>query len=149
MPTAAKLVAFICYSLIAALATVVWWYTSEQDSGDDYFYRVLIVTTMVGGCVGWYTLGQSPHFGGLRSIYVGLRTSLILVFVIATFYGGLTIILIMLNGGVIEILQFFRMGIRLITGHIIAMAQPPVFVVLFGGGILAGRLTGLANKYWR
>jgi hypothetical protein len=149
MPTAAKLVAFICYALISILAAFVWWRTTEQDASDAFFYRFIGMTFFVGGTVGWYTMGQSPHHGGMRSIYVGLRTSLILVFVVAIFYGVSTILGIMFNGGVLEFLQFLRLGIRLISGHIIAMAQPPVFIVLFCGGILAGRLTGLANKYWR
>jgi hypothetical protein len=79
MPTAAKLVAFICFSFIAALATVVWWWTTEPDISDAFVQRLTITNFVLGGSIGWFTMGQSPHIGGVRSIALGLRTITIMV----------------------------------------------------------------------
>lgn len=149
MPTASKLVAFICYALIAVLCGVIWWSTSIYASNAAYLYRFLPLIGILGGLVGWFGVGPQPHLGGFRSIALGLKGSIILVFVVAVFFAIWRIGAIMFSGGVLEPLQMFRLIIRFLFDHMMAFGVPNALFVLILGGALAGRLTGLSNKYWR
>ena len=78
MPTAAKLVAAICFALLGLLTAAVLRETLPETQREGYLFPGAV---LAGVLCGWRVSGSAPRAGYLEAASTGLRTTVIAVIV--------------------------------------------------------------------
>jgi hypothetical protein len=146
MPTAAKLIAGIFLAFIAALVAFIYQLDYPNSTFAPSFYWV---SALIGFSVGWYTLGQNPHFGGWNSVVVGLRSVVILAIVASILWGLYHVFAGMGDHAYYQPMQVPITWIRVSIAYFTSSLRVDIWSVMFLFGALAGRVTGIVNWHWR
>lgn len=146
MPTAAKLVAAICFALLALITCLVLETTLPEDTRIGYLYEVSIA---MGAICGWFVSGAAKRTGYAEAAATGLRTAVTAVLASLGVLSVSTMLAISMKGryrgpteAVLDIFQkFIEFGMLLF----------PLMVLgtLFFGGMIAGMATEYAGRRWR
>ena len=146
MPTAPKLIACISIGLIALIMAYVYQLDYPNTTFTTDYYKLATVTGMF---VGWYSLGQKAYLGGLQSIVAGVRAVVILAVVAAIVFG---LVFVWTGMGKHAFNKPMQVPVTWILKSI-AYLSSSLRVEIWGPAVLmgavAGRLTGIANRYWR
>lgn len=146
MPTAGRFVGAIIFGFIA-------WYVSElfkplMPEGTS-FGRFSEYNAVVGIVLGWVMLGLRAHPNRNASIGAGLTTSFIVLFWALLIHAVIEMLKLSLrkrySGAGEAVIAVFQMMVE----YAVMMATPEIIVVLFGGGVVAGMLSGWAQRRWR
>ena len=146
MPTAAKLVAAICFALLGLLTAAVLRETLPETQREGYLFPGAV---LAGVLCGWHVSGSAPRAGYLEAASTGLRTTVIAVIVALGAFSIGTMWQTAMYGryrgpmdAVLDIVnEFIDFGSMLLVG--------PVIGTLLLGGIVAGILTENAGRRWR
>jgi hypothetical protein len=146
MPTAAKLVAALCFALLGFVTAVVLRGTLPASQPEGFMYPVAIGA---GAICGWMVSGSAKRAGYIEAAGTGLRTAVISVVtalgtlslgtmwqtaMAGRYRGPMDAVLDVIN-------EFIDFGSMLGSG--------PVIGTLLIGGILAGMVTENAGRRWR
>ncbi|PIB25630.1 hypothetical protein BFP76_00380 [Amylibacter kogurei] len=146
MPTGAKLVAAITLMIVAYIASAVFMQSRVTEL--NLMSSLLTGSAVIGFVTGWIVLGNEPGYGGIDSIAAGWRAIIVGVVVACFVYGLVVVTGTMADGGFSEPLNAVIAWIRISLTMMLRSFDPFVWVILFLGGAIAGRLTGIANKRW-
>ena len=146
MPTAAKLIAAVCFALVGWFAAMAYIPQLPEGTNTGYFPEI---TAFIGFLMGWFTLGQKVRRGWFDGMAVGLRTSAFVVIWTLLVFGVYMMIrqstkMTYDNAGeaVLDVpIQMIRYG-KL-------MGSSTMIEVLVIGGILGGLITEFVGRRWR
>lgn len=146
MPTAAKLVAALCFAFLGWVVAILIEDTMPESARVGRMYEVAIAT---GVLMGWFISGSAKRSHMFEAASTGIRTAVVGT-VVALFAVALgTMLQISMRGlyrGMMEALldivdQFFFFG---------AYVMPiPVLAAIFFGGAICGMVTESAGRRWR
>lgn len=146
MPTAAKLVAALCFAIVGWIAANVY----VPILGEGYnagFFRELV--GLIGGVVGWRVMGPDAGQGYWQSMGSGLKTSITLVFFALLFFSIREMVMqsmkMRYEGPLDAVLDVFALMLERAR----EMMTPDIVGTLLIGGIIGGLLTEKASKTWR
>ncbi|TCO70626.1 TrgA family protein [Rhodovulum euryhalinum] len=146
MPTAAKLVAALCYAAVAWFASgaVVPLFPEGTDLG-----AFAQVNTGIGALAGWFVMGRLAGEGHGVAVASGLRTTAVFVFYALLFhaiYEMLRLATRMRYDGVMDAL----MGMVDLMGKygLMVVTAPVVMGILLVGGVLAAFIVEWAAQRW-
>lgn len=146
MPTAAKLVAALCFALLGLVTVAVLrgTLTGAQDEN-----MLFVVAAVAGAVCGWMVSGSAKRAGYIEAASTGVRTAMVSVIaalgalslnamwqtaMAGRYRGPMDAVLDIVN-------EFIDFGALLLTG--------PVIGTLLIGGLLAGMVTENAGRRWR
>lgn len=146
MPTAGRFVGAILFGLIA-------WYISElfkplMPEGTS-FGSFSEYNSVVGIVVGWVMLGLRAHPDRNASTGAGLTTAVAVLFWGLLIHSVIEMLKLSLrkryDGAGEAVIAVFQ----LMAEYAMLMLTPEIFIVLFGGGMVAGAISGWAERRWR
>ncbi|MFN3938352.1 MAG: TrgA family protein [Gemmobacter sp.] len=146
MPTAAKLVAALCFAAVAFFAAEMYKNAAPPET---QWGRFTIIATAVGALIGWSVMGGLVGRGYYRAAGYGIRTSATIVFWLIL---GFSIYEMVLRSarrqydGVFNAIEG-TFDIILVNGA--TLLRPEPLIVLVIGGILGGMCAEWANRQWR
>lgn len=146
MPTAAKLVAALCFAFLAWVVCIVVEGVLPETERVGNLYPVSIVS---GALAGWFISGAAKRAKYHEAASTGLRTAASAIIVALLTFSVATMLQIAMRGryrGPMEALldivhQFLGFGTVLLSA--------PVIVALLVGGAIAGMVTEYAGRRWR
>lgn len=145
MPSAGRFVGALFFACIA-------WFVSEMfkpllPDGTN-FGKFSEYNAALGAMVGWAMLGLRSHGSRNASISAGLTASAALVFWALFLYSVSEMLKLSLRkayeGPVEALVGVFQLMIE----HILLMATPEIIITLVVGGIVAGMVSGWAERRW-
>lgn len=145
MPTAGRFVGAIFFGFIA-------WYVSElfkplMPEGTA-FGNFSGYNAVIGIVVGWVMLGLRAHPDNKASIGAGLTTSFLVLFWGLLIHAMVEMLKLSLrkryDGAGEAVIAVFKMMVK----YAVMMATPEILIVLFGGGLVAGIVSGWAQRRW-
>jgi hypothetical protein len=146
MPTAAKLVAAICFAAIGWLAANAHIPALGENAAYGLFREI---TAVIGALVGWLVMGGLVGQNYGEAAGSGLRTSVTLVFfalLVFSTYGMLQNASKMVYDGPMDaVLAIFQLMME--NGR--EMLTVGVLTLLIGGGMLGGVVTEWSSRRWR
>jgi len=146
MPTAAKLVAAICFAFLAFVTCIVVEGTLPEDTRIGYIYEVSIAS---GAICGWFVSGSARRTGYAEAAATGLRTTVTALVMALGVLALSTMVAISMKGryrgptdAVLDIFQkFAEFGMLTLS--------VPALGTMFFGGMIAGIVTENAGRRWR
>lgn len=146
MPTAAKLVAAICFAAIGWIAANAHIPALGENAAYGFFREI---TAVIGALVGWLVMGNLVGQNYAEAAGSGLRTSVTLVFFALLAFSTQGMLKNatknIYDGPMDAVLAIFQ--IMMENGR--DMLTVGVLTVLIGGGMLGGVVTEWANRKWR
>jgi hypothetical protein len=147
MPTAAKLVAALCFAAVGWLAANAHVPALGENATVGLFREM---TAALGAVIGWRVMGQRAGGGTTEAVNGGLLTSALIIFFALLLFATWTMIQRSLTAqpydgpmdavlGIFEIMR--EQGSRMLTVGVLG-----VFLV---GGVVGGLATQAAGKRWR
>lgn len=145
MPTAGRFVGAIFFGFIT-------WYVSElfkplMPTGTS-FGHFSEYNSVIGLVVGWVMLGLRAHPNSKASIGAGITTSFVVLFWALLIHAGIEMLKLSLrkrySGAGEAVIAVFQLMVK----YAEIMATPAIIVVLFGGGVVAGMVSGWAQRRW-
>lgn len=146
MPTAGRFVGAVLFGFIA-------WYVSElykplMPEGTN-FGNFSEYNAVLGIVVGWVMLGLRAHPDRNASVGAGLTTAFALLFWGLLIHGIVEMLKLSLrkryDGAGEAVIGVFQLMMK----YAMMMATPEIIVTLFVGGMLAGSLSGWAQRRWK
>ncbi len=146
MPTAAKLVAGICFAIIGFLAALMFNATAETETGLGP--SILTSAAIIGFLCGWVVLGRRPGLGGFESVASGIAAVIASLVFACILYGFSNFMSGLMHGAYASPMQALVSWLRVSVLLFVQTVTPSVWSILVLGGAIAGRLTGIANFRW-
>jgi hypothetical protein len=146
--TAANLIGGLLLGLTGYVAMEVHR-TTQVKLGETMPFWLSLVS---GGCFfvfGWNGLGHNAGFGGMRSLANGLRATLLAAMATCIVFGLIFICGQLLGGYYLDPFKTIFAWFRISFEYFIDTFSVPVWTILIIGGLISGRLTGMANWRWR
>lgn len=146
--TAANLIGGILLGLTGYIAMEVHRSTQVQlgETLPDW------LSFVAAGCFfifGWTNLGHSAGFGGMASLSRGLRSTILALMATCIVFGMIFIAGQLWSGYYLDPFKTIFDWFRISFEYFIDTFSVPVWAVLVLGGLISGRLTGMANFNWR
>ncbi len=145
MPTASRLVAAVCFAVIAYFVSGLIPPLLPEGTQFGLF---AYVNTALGVVLGWKITGSRTGEGMQTAIGAGLTTSLALVFWGLLVHSGVIMIenstKMRYDGPMEAVVDTFNIGIEFAQ----IIATPMIIGTLVIGGIVAGILAELAGRRW-
>ncbi|WP_434620122.1 TrgA family protein [Tabrizicola sp. M-4] len=146
MPTAAKLVAALCFAFLGWVVAIMIENTMPESARVGRMYEVAIAC---GVLMGWFISGAARRAGMFEAASTGMRTAVIATVSALLVIAVATMLNIAMRGryrgpmdALLDIVdQFFGFGSFVIT--------LPVLVTIILGGAVAGMITEAAGRRWR
>lgn len=146
MPTAAKIVAAICFAIFGAVAAQISEPVFPEGTQFGYFVPI---TAILGLLTGWIVMGGLTGRGYRDAAGSGVRTAItLLVWALLLFSCYQMIVLSTkgrYNGPMDAVVAAF--GIMLANGKL--LITPKIIGTFLVGGMLAGVVAEWAGKRWR
>ncbi|MDV4144445.1 MULTISPECIES: TrgA family protein [Shimia] len=149
MPTGPKLVGAVCLAILAALVAELTKQSilAERSMSFGYFTPV---SALVGGFVGWRFLGGTRPEAGLAPTLAHGFSAVILMLLLGLFvFGCYDMLMNALDRHYRDVAQALRGIIDFAIEYTPFLMRYDIIVVLFGGALVSGVLTGLARRHWR
>ncbi|KPU82833.1 hypothetical protein JI58_09795 [Marinosulfonomonas sp. PRT-SC04] len=145
MPTAGRFVGAMLFGFIA-------WYVSELFKPlmleGTSFGNFSEYNAVLGIVVGWVMLGPRAHPNRSASIGAGLTTAFVLLFWGLLIHGIVDMLKLTLrkryDGAGEAVIGVFQLMMK----YAIMMATPEIIMTLLIGGMLAGAISGWAQRRW-
>lgn len=145
MPTAAKLIAAVCFAAVGWFATHL--YLPQLPEGTQTGL-IREIAAFIGLICGWRILGRLAGKGYGESMGLGLRTSVTIVFWVLLFAGIHEMVVrstkLRYDGPMEAVLGAFD----IMLGYGQLLGQPQMLAVLALGGIVAGYSAEYAARHW-
>lgn len=146
MPTLARLVAGVGFSLISVIA---YFYIIDYVKSDGMQgVNTILGAALVGFVCGWIILGSRPHFGGWDSLGSGILGMLGTMVWLSVVYGIAFAFLGMTKGIYSDPFAMVITVMYKILYLFVSLLQWPTVIPFVFGALVFGRLAGLANKYY-
>ncbi|MBP9185031.1 MAG: TrgA family protein [Fuscovulum sp.] len=146
MPTAAKLVAAVCFALVGWLAANAHIPALGESATFGLFREI---TALIGVIVGWGTMGRLVGQGYGEAVGSGLRTAVTLAFFALLGFSTYQMVQestkMVYDGPMDAVLGIFEFMMD--NGR--KMLTPGVLGILGIGGAVAGLLSEWASRRWR
>ncbi|KGB81981.1 hypothetical protein JT55_10550 [Rhodovulum sp. NI22] len=146
MPTAARLVAALCFAAIAFLASDSYKPLLPTGTNTRLFSEL---NALLGAMIGWRVMGRLVGDGYQPAMASGLRTALTLMFytlLVHSVYQMLKRSTRMVYDGVMDaIVSAFDLAVKYGT---LMVTSPQVMAILLIGGVLAGLLAEWVSRRW-
>jgi hypothetical protein len=145
MPTAAKLVAAICFLGVGAVAAWFLWGHLPDGYRPRYF---IPVCAGLGAVVGWRVMGRMVGYSLGNAALNGLATSIALVFWALLLFALREMLMRATHkryGGLTDALTNI---IVILYDEVALLLAPDVVLALVVGGMLGGVVTELASRRW-
>lgn len=146
--TAANLIGAILLGITGYLAMEVHRSTAFE-LGKTVPYWLSFVTLICFAYFGWTSLGRNPGFGEMRSLAAGLRAMILALMASCIVLGAIFIAGQLMEGFYLNPFTTMFDWFRVSFEYFLDTFSIPVWSVLLLGGLIAGRLTGIANYRWR
>jgi hypothetical protein len=145
MPTAAKIVAAICFLMFGAIAATT--VKPELPEGTQFGYFIEI-SAFIGLLNGWFIMGRLAGHGYRDAMGAGVRTAItVVIWALLVFAINKMIILstqLRYDGPMEAVTAAF--GIMLDYGKL--LLTPTILGTFFVGGLMGGAVTEWAAKRW-
>ncbi len=147
MPTAAKLVAALCFALVGWLAANAHVPALGEGAAVGRFREI---TALIGALVGWRILGAAAGKGHVEAMGRGLTAAAMLAFFALLGFSTYQMVIGSLRGQYGSSPMAAVLGIfQLMMTNARNMISPGVLGVLILGGLLGGMATEGASRRWR
>ena len=146
MPTAAKLVAALCFAVLGLLLAEIYKLGVPERSFWGYFS---IICAGIGLLNGWFVMGSLAGRGLYASLGFGARTAITMVVwavLIFSIYEMVYLSTKMRYGGPMEALLG---AVRIAMNHSWSLMTVPMVGAILVGGVVAGAVTEFAASRWR
>ncbi|SIO26130.1 hypothetical protein SAMN05444722_1072 [Rhodovulum sp. ES.010] len=146
MPTAAKLVAFLCYAAVAWFASdaAVPLFPEGADLG--YFAEV---NTAIGGLAGWFVMGRLAGEGYGVAVTAGLRTSAVFLVYALLFHAIYEMLQRATDLRYDDTMDALTGMMELIGEYgLMVVTEPAVMGILLVGGVVAAMAVEWASHRW-
>ncbi len=146
MPTAAKLFAAVAFAIVAWLAANASIPGLPEGTRIGFFREI---TAAIGVIVGWRVMGRLTGGGYTKSMGLGVRTSVTIVFWVILGFAIYEMVRMSLKkryDGPMEALVA-SFGIMIDYGKCLGDVQ--VLAILLFGGMIGGFLAEFAGRRWR
>ena len=145
MPTAAKLVAAVCFAIVGWIAANAYVPVLGVDFEAGPFRELM---ALIGLVVGWRVMGPDAGLGYRHAMGSGLKTAVVLVFFALLLFSVREMVLqsmkMRYDGPMEAVLDVFSLMLERAR----EMMTAEVLGALLIGGIVAGILTEKASKRW-
>ncbi len=149
MPTGPKLVGALCLVLLAAIVAELTKQSILAERSMNFGYFTL-VSALVGGVIGWRFLGGMRPEPGLAPTIAHGFSAVILMLLLGLFvFGCYDMLMNALDRHYRDVAEALRGIIDFAIEYTPFLMRYDIIVVLFGGAVLSGLLTGLARRHWR
>lgn len=146
MPTAAKLVAALCFAFLAWVVCIVIESVMPADQRVGQMYPVSIVA---GGLCGWFISGAAKRARYIEASFTGIRTAIIAVLVSLLAFSVGTMLEISMRGRYRGPMEALLDIVNQFVDYASLLVSVEVAVVLLAGGAIAGMITESAGRRWR
>lgn len=145
MPTAAKLIAAVCFAAVGWFAAHLYVPALPEGTQTGFIREI---AAFIGLICGWRILGRLAGRGYGESMGLGLRTSVTIVFWVLVFASIYEMVKrstkLRYDGPMEAVLGAFDIAL----GYGQMLANPQMLAVLVLGGIVAGYAAEFAARHW-
>lgn len=146
MPTAAKMVAALCFGLLAAVTCTVLDGTLPATRA---LGPALYLAVAIGAVSGWRVSGAARRARYTEAAGTGLHTALVATVLTLLVLSVVVMADRALQGRYRGLAEAVQDGVRNIADFAPLLASVPVLATLFFGGIVAGMVTEFVGRRWR
>lgn len=145
MPTMSRLVAFVCYGV---LAWIVSGMVMETMPEQDQWGQFQPFNALVAALVGWIVVGKRLRVDYVTALGIGFTGMVAAVFWVLFFHSFYEMLQLALarryDGPVEALVSVFRLGIE----YAMTLAHPNILITLVLGGMGTGVIAEFVDRRW-
>ncbi|SMX34676.1 TrgA family protein [Actibacterium lipolyticum] len=146
MPTAARLIAAICFAAVAYFASDSFKVLLPEGTKTDMFSEI---NALIGAIIGWRVMGRVAGHGYRDAINSGLQTSATMVFYVMLFHSVAQMLKnstrLNYDGPMEAIVGIFELAVEY---GAMMVTSAEVMIIVIVGGILAAWMTEWVAARW-